>query len=89
MNDTDRLIKFMREEQAGSTDERESWFKATGDAIETLLTEGRAKDKVIAVVRGMIGAFELELREAISHTNINCLKDSLAELDSAQVGQKS
>lgn len=34
--DIARLIKFMREEAASATDERESWFTATGDALERL-----------------------------------------------------
>ena len=36
MNDIDRLVKFMREEAANATDERESWFTATGDALDGL-----------------------------------------------------
>ena len=40
MSDTDRLIKFMREEAAIATDERESWFTATAAALESQSSEG-------------------------------------------------
>ena len=38
MADSDRLIKFMRDEAANADDERESWFNATADELNRLKT---------------------------------------------------
>ena len=41
-------------------------------------------ERLLAVVietRGLIGAFEHELREIVGHTNVNCIKEKLDDVD--------
>ena len=61
MNDIDRLVKFMREEAANATDERESWFTETGDALERGYAEISDLKKSINTIQTIRMADEAEI----------------------------
>ncbi|KKK61652.1 hypothetical protein LCGC14_3012170 [marine sediment metagenome] len=65
MNDIDRLVKFMREEAANATDERESWFTATGDALERESCNGNAL-RENGIMRGALEEIVKKARKALT-----------------------
>lgn len=74
LRDTDRLIKFMREEAFDATDARQSWFDATADHLQKQADE---IERLRTALRPFVEAYERCGRReswAASYLNNNAWK---------------
>jgi len=78
--DVERLIEFMHEEQVDAYDERESWFKATGDMLRTLTAElGFAADE-LEILRNVAKAASTHTK-AIDHGFASEIRPDIARAE--------